>query len=115
MQLSVLVKPLLLFLQSLIENPTMKQSIYSNEWNECLWKNGCNQLFVGNKSDLEERRKVSKDEAQLFCNRKGIDYIETSAKSDEHVHEVFEHVIRIVRDAEKRGSGGDDDTTCTIM
>ena len=46
-------------------------------------------LLVGNKCDLGERRKVSLEEAQNRAQQWGVPYIETSAKTREHVDKVF--------------------------
>ena len=45
-------------------------------------------LLVGNKCDLGERRKVSLEEAQNRAQQWGVPYIETSAKTREHVDKV---------------------------
>uniref|UniRef100_A0A3P8VJD2 small monomeric GTPase n=1 Tax=Cynoglossus semilaevis TaxID=244447 RepID=A0A3P8VJD2_CYNSE len=42
-------------------------------------------LLVGNKSDLEERRQVSADEATSKANEWGVQYVETSAKTRANV------------------------------
>ena len=47
-------------------------------------------ILVGNKSDLSDQRKVSKEEASAKANSWGIKYIETSALQDENVKEVRE-------------------------
>lgn len=44
---------------------------------------------MGNKCDLGERRKVSLEEAQNRAQQWGVPYIETSAKTREHVDKVF--------------------------
>ena len=46
-------------------------------------------LLVGNKCDLGERRKVSLEEAQNRAQQWGVPYIETSAKTREHVDKVY--------------------------
>ncbi len=45
--------------------------------------------LIGNKSDQEEQRRVSKAEAQIFAKKNGIKFIETSAKTSENVYEAF--------------------------
>jgi small GTP-binding protein len=56
------------------------------------------KLLVGNKSDLEASREVSKQKAQQFCQEYGMEMLETSAKSGENVLKAFEHLIVIVHD-----------------
>lgn len=45
-------------------------------------------LLVGNKSDLQEKRKVSLAEAQSRSQQWGVPYVETSAKTRENVDKV---------------------------
>ena len=37
-------------------------------------------FLIGNKSDLTEQRKVSLDQINTYCQKKGMTYIECSAK-----------------------------------
>ena len=46
-------------------------------------------LLVGNKSDLQEKRKVSLAEAQARSQQWGVPYVETSAKTKENVDKVL--------------------------
>lgn len=46
-------------------------------------------LLVGNKSDLEDRRQVSVDEARLKAEEWGVQYVETSAKTRANVDKVL--------------------------
>lgn len=45
-------------------------------------------LLVGNKSDLEERRQVSVDDARAKAEEWGVQYVETSAKTRANVDKV---------------------------
>jgi len=58
-------------------------------------------LLVGNKCDLEEKRKVSFQEAQDRANKWGVPYVETSAKTREHVDKVFYDLMREIRARKK--------------
>jgi len=56
------------------------------------------KLLVGNKSDLEASREVTKDKAMHFCQEYGMEFLETSAKSGDNVLPAFEKLIGIVHD-----------------
>lgn len=45
-------------------------------------------LLVGNKSDLEDRRQVSAEEAAAKASKWGVQYVETSAKTRANVDKV---------------------------
>lgn len=51
-------------------------------------------ILVGNKGDLEEKRLVSKAEAQRLADLWNVPYIETSAKTRMNVDAVFYHLMR---------------------
>ena len=48
------------------------------------------KLLIGNKSDLEDKRKVSYQEGKDFATSNGMQFIETSAKTDSKVKDAFE-------------------------
>ncbi|CAK4658547.1 unnamed protein product [Aphanomyces euteiches] len=48
-----------------------------------------NKLLVGNKSDLIAERVVSTDAGKEFADSRGMDFLETSAKSGHNVNEAF--------------------------
>ncbi|CAM9548540.1 ras-related protein Ral-A-like [Lampetra fluviatilis] len=54
-------------------------------------------LLVGNKSDLEERRQVSSEEARARAEQWRVSYVETSAKTRANVDKVFFDLLRDVR------------------
>ncbi|XP_022074599.1 ras-related protein ralB-B-like [Acanthochromis polyacanthus] len=54
-------------------------------------------LVVGNKSDLEERRQVSAEEAAAKAGEWNVQYVETSAKTRANVDKVFFDLMREVR------------------
>jgi Ras-related protein Rab-1A len=47
------------------------------------------KLIIGTKSDLIEERQVSKEEIDTLVNELNINYIETSAKENNNINEVF--------------------------
>lgn len=46
-------------------------------------------MLIGNKSDLDGRRQVSKDEGEAFAKEHGLIFLETSAKTAANVEEAF--------------------------
>ena len=52
-------------------------------------------ILVGNKKDMVENRKVTKEEIDDFIYKNNIEqYYETSAKSGEGIHELFDEIIQ---------------------
>jgi len=54
-------------------------------------------VLVGNKADLEDRRRVPQDEAVQLAHNWGVPYIETSAKTRMNVENVFKELLREIR------------------
>lgn len=46
-------------------------------------------MLIGNKSDLDHRRQVSKEEGEKFAKEHGLIFLETSAKTAANVEEAF--------------------------
>lgn len=65
-------------------------------------------LLVGNKSDLEDRRKVSKEDAENRAAEWGVPYVETSAKTRTNVDKVFFDLMREIR-VRKNVDGSEND------
>ena len=49
-------------------------------------------ILAGNKVDLDEERVVSREEAELMAKKLNVHYIETSAKEDVHLSDLFEWI-----------------------
>ena len=63
--------------------------IWINLTNENCGTNAINFL-VGNKSDLEKEREVTKEEGEEFAKKYDLIFIETSAKNNDNVGKLFE-------------------------
>ena len=76
-----------------------------NSWLIEIEKNGNKnvyKLLIGNKSDLEDERKVSKEEGIEFAQINGMEFFETSAKEDYQVQDAFIQLTRdVIRNKDK--------------
>uniref|UniRef100_A0A5F9CKF3 RAB2A, member RAS oncogene family n=1 Tax=Oryctolagus cuniculus TaxID=9986 RepID=A0A5F9CKF3_RABIT len=50
-------------------------------------------MLIGNKSDLESRREVKKEEGEAFAREHGLIFMETSAKTSSNVEEGGQHSL----------------------
>jgi small GTP-binding protein len=66
----------------------------------------CVIALAGNKADLIEQRKVSKEVAEAYAHENGIIFMETSAKTAMNVKELFE-IIAQKLPKENKVQGGD--------
>ena len=66
----------------------------------------CVIALAGNKADLLEQRKVSKEVAEGYANENGILFMETSAKTAMNVKELFE-LIAVKLPKENKVPGAD--------
>ena len=57
-------------------------------------KQGVLKVLVGNKKDLEEKRQVSKEEAESLAVQNGLKYIEVSAKNNTNIEELFQDIVK---------------------
>ena len=64
-------------------------NMWINLTNENCGTNAINFL-VGNKSDLEKEREVTKEEGEEFAKKYDLIFIETSAKNNDNVGKLFE-------------------------
>ena len=87
-----------------------------NYWIEQIKANApenTKRIIVGNKSDLENERKVSKEEGEEFAKKHNIKFYESSAKEGFNVNEVFEYLANeIYSDAKLKGR---DKPTNTVL
>jgi len=52
-------------------------------------------IVVGNKCDLEDARQISRKEAETFCRSMSVEYIESSAKTNINIDNVFHSLVRL--------------------
>ena len=64
-------------------------------------KQGVMRVIVGNKSDLEENRKVTKEAAENLANKYGIKFYEVSAKDNKNIENIFEETAKILLEKNK--------------
>jgi Ras-related protein Rab-2A len=88
-------------------------------WLEDCRKFGNNNIviiLVGNKSDMENSRQVTRDEGEEFAKKNGLYFMETSAKTAENVDEAF---IRTAKEIYSKAEKGEIDfkaaTTQTLQ
>ena len=53
-------------------------------------------ILVGNKADAEDRRKVTRKQAEEFAANLGVLYFETSAVTGQNIQEVFEEITKVI-------------------
>ncbi|CAJ0636583.1 247_t:CDS:2 [Entrophospora sp. SA101] len=75
-------------------------------------------ILIGNKEDLDQIRKVSKEEAIAKANEWGCAYYETSAKTRLNVEEVYNELMRKIKarkDAQKERERNDKRSKCVCL
>ena len=53
-------------------------------------------ILIGNKSDLVDERKVSREEAEKFAKEHGMEYYETSAKTGEGIIDAVNGCVKLI-------------------
>ncbi|XP_055804037.1 ras-related protein RHN1 isoform X2 [Solanum dulcamara] len=69
----------------------------AKKWVQELQKQGNPNMVMalaGNKADLEDKRKVTADEACLYAEENGLFFMETSAKTAVNVNDIFYEIGR---------------------
>ncbi|ROT60664.1 hypothetical protein C7M84_021806 [Penaeus vannamei] len=60
-------------------------------------------MLIGNKSDLESRREVKREEGEAFAREHGLVFMETSAKTAANVEEAFINTAREIYEKIQEG------------
>ena len=58
-------------------------------------------ILIGNKSDLNSKREVNKDEAETKAEQYNIAFLETSAKNGDNIDKAFRELVEQVYNANK--------------
>jgi len=64
--------------------------------------NNVRKILVGNKSDMSSQRAVTADDAKALASKVGIPYMETSAKDNVGVTEVFTNLAKTIKEIQER-------------
>jgi len=70
--------------------------------------------LVANKTDLDSRRTVSKEEGEAFARENGLIFIEASAKTSTNVEEAFQNTAQTIYAKVKEGSIDITSETCGV-
>jgi small GTP-binding protein len=60
------------------------------------YDNNIQKILLGNKCDLSDSREVQKEDVEIFCNEKKIDFLETSAKTNVNLDEAFKKMVELI-------------------
>ena len=89
----------------LVYDITSKDSFNKlNDWYDQIKLNAPENskcIIAGNKSDLEEKRQVKKEEGEQFASDHNLKFYETSAKDDKNINIVFELLSNEIVNDEK--------------
>ena len=57
---------------------------------------GFKKILLGNKVDIENERKVTKEEVEKYCKEIGILALDTSAKIGKNINQAFENIVNMI-------------------
>lgn len=68
-------------------------------------------MLIGNKSDLESKRQVPREEAERFAQENGLFFLETSAKTANNIEEAF---VKTAEEIQRKIQDGTIDLTSEV-
>jgi Ras-related protein Rab-22 len=77
--------------------PLQQSLVTLKNWVKELKQLGPDNIVIaiaGNKNDLEDKREVPTDQAQAYADEIGALFVETSAKEDKNVSELFINISK---------------------
>lgn len=72
-------------------------------------------MLIGNKSDLDARREVKREEGEAFAREHGLVFMETSAKTAANVEEAFINTAKEIYEKIQEGVFDINNEVCTIF
>uniref|UniRef100_A0A8C4RWB5 RAB2A, member RAS oncogene family n=1 Tax=Erpetoichthys calabaricus TaxID=27687 RepID=A0A8C4RWB5_ERPCA len=72
-------------------------------------------MLIGNKSDLESRREVKKEEGEAFAREHGLIFMETSAKTASNVEEAFINTAKEIYEKIQEGVFDINNEVCVCL
>lgn len=92
-----------------------------DRWLKEIRENECNHsedaviMLVGNKTDLEQSRTVSTEEAQKFAEANNLLFIETSALSGSNIEAAYLNVLNEILQNERKNPSNEDQSSGTKL
>ena len=71
-------------------------------------------VLIGNKIDLENERKISYEEGEIFAKKNGMLFFETSAKNGINISKIFENSCKEISKKMENGFYDLNRDTCGI-
>lgn len=72
-------------------------------------------MLIGNKSDLDSRREVKKEEGEAFAREHGLVFMETSARTAANVEEAFINTAKEIYEKIQEGVFDINNEVCAVF